>query len=400
MFSTNRFAGLLWSLPAALLLTADMQPAFAQSVDCNAGQSIQSRINAGDTFIDFTGVCNEFVFIQNDQTVIQGFTGDPADAVISFGLLALGVQGISLDSFTADGNVSIQSGSNASLFNVVLAGGASLGNTASIGIFDSTVTGSGSFSVFRNASLFMGGSTIDDLRGGVNVTDGAEAQFSNTDITNTDNGVFVGRNGSLRFRDGLMGPALVDDGNLSCNPLCASDSASIRLDNVDIEGANNDPIVGGAISLTRNSTLTLRGTNVVTNDGSQPAIGVFNDSSVRQDRSGGSGSQINGNVQVVNMSNVDIRAAVITGDVEVDLHSVFRLGSTSFAGDPENTVLTGNGTIGRDSAFVVEDPLVTVNGEITCLDRESSFSGGFTGVVKFNNCTDFDGRKLADDDDD
>ena len=286
MFRMTRLASLAWGLPAALLLMANVQPAIAQSVDCDAGGSIQSRIDAGDTFIDFTGTCNEFVFIQNDQTVIQGATGDPADAVISFGLLALGVQGLSFDSFTSNGDLSIQGGSDATLINVVLAGGANLGNAASIGIFDSTVTGSGDFAVFGNGELFMGSSTIDNLSGGIFVTGGANVQFNGTDITNTNNGVFVGRNASLRFRNGLMGPALVDDGNLSCNPLCASESASIRLDNVDIEGTNNDPIIGGAISLTRDSTLTLRGNSVVTNIGSQPAIGVFNDSSFRQDRSG------------------------------------------------------------------------------------------------------------------
>lgn len=402
MFRTRRLAKLAWGLPAALLLMANVQPAFAQLVNCNAGESVQFALDTGNTFVDFTGVCNENVFIDNDDTTIRGASGNPAQDVINGSVFALGVQQLSLDSFTISSNLSIQRAVDAVLFDVVMTGGADFADNSAVLIFDSTVTGFGSFGAFGNASVFMNGSTINDLRGGVFVTNGAGLQFANTDITNTDFGVFVGRNATLNFRNGLMGPALVDDGNLSCNPLCAADSASLRLDDVIIEGTNNDPNIGGAISLSRNVSLVLRGDNVITNNGSQPAVGVFNDSSFRQDASGGGGSQINGNVQVLHMSYADFRAADITGNVEVDLHSVFRLGSPDFGGDPANTALTGDSTVSRDSAFVVEDPQVTVNGQITCRDRESSVSGSFAGVVQFNNCTNFDGRRLGkggDDDD-
>lgn len=386
MFSTKRFAG----LPAALLLIAPVQA----QVDCNAGGSIQSELDAGSAFVNFTGTCNEFVIIRNDKTVLQGASGDPTQDVIAGGILALGVQQVSLDSFTTGGSLSIQNGSAATLVRIIATGGASIGGEARAAFFDSTVTGSGSFSIFGNADFFMRDSKIDGLSGGIFVTDGSNAQFRNTNITNTNNGVFAGRNASLRIRNSRLGPALVDDPNLSCNPLCATESASIRLDSVVIDGTNNDPGIGGAVSLSRGVVLTLRGTNVITNNGSQPAVGVFNDSSFRQDQSSGGATQINGDVQVSGMSYADIRAAAITGNVEVDLRSTFRLGSAGFGDDPANTTLTGNSTIGRDSAFVIEDPQVTVNGRITCLDRKSSFSGDFIGAVKFKKCFDFNGRRI------
>lgn len=396
MFLTKRITGLLWGLPAALLLVT---PAQAQ-VDCNAGGSIQDELNRGNTFVEFTGTCDEFIFIQNDTTFIRGGSGDPALDVISFGLEASGAQQIFLQSFTTNGRLSIRDGSDVNVFNVTMTRGGSVGSAANADFFDSTVTGPGDFSVFDNANLFMDGSKIDSLGGGVFVTNGANALFRNTDITNTNNGVFAGRNASLRIRNSRLGPALIDDPVNSCNPLCATESASIRLDSVVIEGTNNDPGIGGALSLSRGVALTLRGDNVITNNGSQPAIGLFNDSSFRQDQASGGATLINGDVQVTNMSYADFRSAVITGNVEVDLRSLLRLGSPGFGGDPANTVLTGDSTIGRDSAMVVEDPQVTVNGQITCLDRKSSFDGSFVGVVTFNNCTDFDGRRLGRNDDD
>lgn len=395
MFSTKSFAILLCSLAALLPLTANAGSTLPVFVDCNAGGSIQSELVAGNTYVNFTGTCNELVSIQNDDTTIQGTGGDPAQSVVTFAVVALGVQRVSLDSFTINGSLGVQDGAEISLRNMTLSGGADIGNTANVSIINSTVTGSRDFSLFGNADLLMIDSTVDNLSGGIFMVNGANALFARTEITNTNNGLFVGRNSSLLFRDGRMGPALVDDANLSCNPLCAADGASIRLNNVVIEGTNNDPGIGGAVSVSRNVTLTLRGDNVIANDGSQPAVGVFNDSSFRQDRSGGTGtSQINGDVQVFGMSYADLRAAAITGNVEVDLRSTFRLGSAGFGGDPANTVLTGDSTVGRDSAFVIEDPRVTINGKITCLDRKSSLSGSFAGAGKIKRCTNFNGKKV------
>ncbi|MDX1402376.1 MAG: hypothetical protein R3245_10670, partial [Kiloniellales bacterium] len=78
-----------------------------------------------------------------------------------------------------------------------------------------------------------------------------------------------------------------------------------------------------------------------------------------------------------------------TGDVDVDLHSVLRLGNSGFDPMDEKTSYDGFMTISRDSAMVSENAGVEVEGEIRCADKESSVSGAFKGSAKLKNCTDF-----------
>lgn len=73
----------------------------------------------------------------------------------------------------------------------------------------------------------------------------------------------------------------------------------------------------------------------------------------------------------------------------IDLHSVFRLGNEPSGGDPGPNQVNGNITVSRDSALSLGF-LVTINGDVTCLDDESSLSGTFNQPAKFKiSCTGF-----------
>ena len=170
-----------------------------------------------------------------------------------------------------------------------------------------------------------------------------------------------------------------------------------------VNGATNDPFAGAALGIYRDSTVLLRGGNVITNSGTQAAVGVWNNSSLRQDnRSGRGRGQITGGVEVFNMSIFDTRQAIITGDVTVDVNSTMRVGSNLAADDASLMVINDAVHLSRDSAFWVGSPLVTINGDVTCADGESSVDGSFAGTGK-NLCSgyssvdsDFNGDGEAD----
>lgn len=319
---------------AAMIAFAGTAPSRAQGiVDCNAGGSIQSALFLGNTFVHFTGTCNEFVSIVQDGTFIQGVSGDCSLDVINGGLLAVGTQRNQ--------------------------------------IRDLTVKGSG-----------------------VSILDGAYVNIDNVAVVETDAGFVVVRGSNVRIRNSTFGPALIDDANVGCNPVCIGDNSYARIQNTTITGDTNDPNIGGALSIFRDGSVILRGANTITNTGTEPAVGVFFDSSLRQDdTSGVNPAEINGSVFLQGMSYVDLRAVALTGDAEVDLNSVLRLGSTGFGGQPDLTVVNGNITLSRDSTLAVEDPAVTINGQITCADPESSLSGTASGAAT-TNCTGFAQRRV------
>ena len=394
MPSRSKLPRLLSAVFAAIVTGLVAAPVSASvTIDCNAGETITSALENGEELIFFSGTCNESLSIEQGRVSIFGDSPDPQQNVIAGGVQINGVGNANFQRGVVEGFVSVRRNSSAQFFTMTLRGGLSITDSSHADVFGSQVTG-GSLSVTRASNLSVVDTTIDDVRGGVFITEGAMANFDRSPVTNTDNGTFVGRNGTLRFRNATMGPALVDDANLSCSPLCATDGAVIRLDSAIIEGANEDPGVGGAVSISRNSALVMRGDSSITNTGSQPVLGVFNDSSFRQDLSGASApSTINGDVRVTAQSYVDIRAAAVNGDVDIRLQSSLRLGATSFAGDPAGTSVTGNTAISQNSALVVDDPAVTINGQITCLDKQSRLGGTFAGSGEIS-CKDFNNKKV------
>jgi hypothetical protein len=65
-----------------------------------------------------------------------------------------------------------------------------------------------------------------------------------------------------------------------------------------------------------------------------------------------------------------------------------RAGDLVYGGDPSLIEINGNIALSEDSALVVESPLVSINGDVTCQDSESSASGTFAGTGK-NLCSGF-----------
>ena len=305
----------------------------AVSLDCDAlpDGAIQAALDAGETLIEFEGFCDEFVEINQDGTVIRGMV-NPSTDIIRQGLSVNGATRVLVENLTINGIPA----------------------------------------------------------GFVSIANGAFATFRNTTIVDTDHGFFVSRGSSVRLQGNTFGPANVDDGNLSCNPICIFDNSHARLEDNTITGDTNDPFIGGALTVFRDASVVMRGGNEVENDGSEPAIGVANFSSFRQDNFRDvEPDEINGGIVAENMSHLTIREAVVTGDVTVDLHSLFELGNKPGGGDPGPNEVTGNITVSRDSALSVGF-LVTINGDVTCLDDESSLSGTFDQPANFKtSCTGF-----------
>ena len=158
----------LFAAAALLTLGFPIDQARAAFVDCDAGESIQAALSTGDPFVEFTGTCNEFVSIVRDRTTIRGASGNPANDVINGGLTVFALQGNFIQSLTVTGN-----------------------------------------SVF--------------------VADGAQVNFTNVTVTDTQFGVFVIRGSNVIIQNSTMTPALVDDANLSCGPLCIGDNSFIAV---------------------------------------------------------------------------------------------------------------------------------------------------------------------------
>lgn len=395
-------------------------------VDCNLGGSVQREIDTGQSFIQFTGTCDEQLFVFKDGVSVQGVSGDRANDVISQGVLVLGANRTNFSDLTikglGGGSVSVQSSGDADFSNVVLSDLSSifLVSNASASIRDNSRLENltGSVVVVGGAAIDIDATTIKSLGGSLIVGDGSTAEISNTTIedlgrglsfnngstvtmfdssvTDTNNGTFVVRGTNLTLTRTTLGPARIDDGNLSANPLSIGDNSNVRINNSTITGTTSDPIVGGAISLFRDSSVVLRGSNVVTNTGTEPAIGVFSDSSFRQGDPFDSGTAtITGGILVDEASVFDLREAVVNGDVNVSLHSLLRVGSTSFGGDASLIRFNGNISVAEDSAMAVRAPGVVVNGNLSCADRESSVSGDFQVTGTIRRCTGFSGRRFG-----
>jgi hypothetical protein len=312
---------------ACLMLGLWSERASAQVVDCDSGGSIQTAIDGGQRVVEFTGTCAEFVSIYRDRAEVRGVSGNPALDVITGGMSVRGAQRILIEDLTISGD-----------------------------------------------SFF--------------IMDGAFATVRNSIIENTDFGFGVLRNSGARLEGNTFGPALID-GTQSCLPICVLDNSHARMENNTVTGAANDSRTGGVMTVLRDSSVMMRGGNTITNTGTKQAISVFFDSHLRQDNSSGFGTgQINGRVEVSANSYFGTREAVINGDVRVTLHSVMRIASTATGGDPSLMQVNGGIHLSGDSALRVSSPLVTINGDVTCEDGESSARGDFAGTGK-NLCSEF-----------
>ncbi|MDJ0609395.1 MAG: tail fiber domain-containing protein [Kiloniellales bacterium] len=329
-----------------LFLAAGSERAQAQIIDCDnpatSPTALQDAIHSGFYLIEFTGTCDEFVWIYRDDVHLRGTNMDPNLNVINGEVSVSVAQDIKLDNLRIQGD----------------------------GLF-----------ITNEAFVRMWDMVVED----------------------TDFGVFIARNSGAIMDNVTIGPALIDDGSQSCTPFCIGENSYVRMFNSTVNGATNDVRNGGAVVVYRGSTLLLRGGNTITNSGDQPALAAFNNSLIRQDDPDniGTGSiaalGTGLAVSAYRMSTFDTREAVITGDIEVGQHAFMNVSSDAlFSGDPNLMTINGDIELSQDSALTVSSPLVTINGAITCADDESSAAGSFAGSGT-NSCSGFDAEVVRDD---
>lgn len=136
---------------------------------------------------------------------------------------------------------------------------------------------------------------------------------------------------------------------------------------------------GAAVAAYRGVALRLRGGNVIRHTnfpspfnpaqalGLNPEHGM----TVRQDLpANGVRDRIEGNIFINNMTNVDVRDIDIVGNVEAQIHSVFRPRDNR-----GGTTVMGNIRLRQDSGAVFPNPPARVTGQLICEDDESSFGG-------------------------
>ncbi len=329
-----RFAALLG---AGLTLGLYPGQASAQTVVTCPAQSIQAAINGGASVIEFSGTCNEFVFINRSGVTVRGNSGNPANDVITQGLVVASANNVFIEDLTV-----------------------------------------------RGFALFL--------------RDGAYAFITNTTVDNTVDGLAVIRQSGARLDQVTVTPT-TGTGNNNCSPLCVGETSNVRMTNSTITGTVNNPAIGGAAVAFRNASITIREGNTITNTGSQPAVLSAFNSNVRIDNPpAGTRTEVSGDVAAFSQSLVDIREVDLTGDVNIDFDSALQLGSLSFGGDPANIDIDGSVLARRDSDIVVVSPAVSVTGDMTCEDRSSSL-GGTPTVGGEIDCRDFDERRVDDDDD-
>jgi hypothetical protein len=327
---------------AVLLIAGGSSPALAAcTVNGSPFLSIQAAVNAGLSFINFTGTCDPFVFINHPVELI-GSGPAPSNNVITQGMTVQGTQRVFI-------------------INAQIGGDTSNPNSSAVTILD-------------GANVLVLNSNIESTVQGVNVIRGSIAVIRNSTI------------------QGRAPSSLNDVSNVF-----VGDHSMIRLTNTAIT-MNEDNGKIGTLDIGRNSSLRLDGGNTITNTGSLAAIDVFENSSLRQFDPGvdasppvdGTPDAINGGISVESKSIADVRDLTISGNVTVDLDSVFRVsGGDGFSGaEPQDIVITGNITASRQSIIDFESPLPTVNGNITCKDTQSLLSGKavFNGTV---NCLGF-----------
>lgn len=362
----------------AFLLCLFPSKGLAGFVDCTSDPpaSVQAQIDSGDNHITVNGQCAESVFLPRDGMSISGASGPDSDAILGQ-VIIFSVQQIALRELTVGGPVFVNKGAAANFDGVVISGFGNLNVTDNsiAHLFNGSSVEGNVDSVFVNngSALLLDDSSITGIRGGVFISEGAVAQIRHSSVTDTANGVQLFRSGTARFLNSHLGPATLDDGNVSCNPLCLFDNSHARIQGTTIEGSNFDPSIGGAVALFRDSSIVIRGAGSgITNTGTQPAIAVFHQSSLRQD-GGGPVFASAGEVALALFGTAygDVRGAALQGDATVDLRSVLRLRAPSR--------VDGDVRLSQGSTFdATGAPLV--NGAVICADRDSRLSGEVGGL--------------------
>ena len=311
MIEYRKYLQSMVAAAACALVWLVANPALAgempQLVDCTLTepQSIQDVLagvdpDPGETLIiTVRGLCTEDVVIVSNDIKLQGET--PSDGISGGGITVRGAQRVVIDNLTVTNSPGI---------------GVLAENGAAVTVSNSNITGNTGF--------------------GIHVILGATAQINGNEISDNGNfAIIVTEQGSARLR-----------------------SNTITTD-----------FVGGALGAYRNASLRLNGGNTVTNtNGAGNALGIeaFHVSNIRQGPVGDRGpDELTANrvVSAGNLSTVDLRDFVATGNANVSAQSSLRLRNGTFDGD----IVV--------SAFGVADKRSTVSGTNSCTSDGGVCSG-------------------------
>jgi hypothetical protein len=337
----------------AIVLAVASMPTAAEAVtvNCNTpAHTISGALALGAKDITVVGTCTENVEIRQDDVTIEGIGA----ATVVGQLFVNGANRVTVKNLTvqgapqpADSGILIDRGGSAVLDHVTV-------RNAVTGV---DATGS-SYVEIINGSLFEN-NTADGIR--VQLGSSGVVKDS-TSRNNGDGGVTVTRGGSVE----LVHNSFVD--NVGFQVFITEGSTGF-LEGNTLTAAGEDEGLG----VFRNATARLRGDNTITAQAGALDIqrtGVFIQAFGHD--------VVNGPIAMFTLGNVDIRDAVINGDVNIDDHSVVTLRSDS-------TTVNGNIGLARDSGLSLEGPVI-INGSIDCADDESSF---FSTEGLPANCTGF-----------
>lgn len=210
------------------------------------------------------------------------------------------------------------------------------------------------------------------------VVDGAYVTVTDSFIQNTQFGVNVFRGANIVFSNTNIGPV---SGGV-CRPICVYENSYALLTTTTVTGSASTPLVGGVVTVRDGSVAMFRGGNNITNNGTGPAVEVASGSTLRQDNPNFHGpDDFDGGLNVLGSSYADVSDASIPGDIKVGLHSVLNFGNA--------IVINGDITLSQDSALTLSSTQITVNGTLTCTDKESSVAApGFPqGAFNVVGCT-------------
>jgi hypothetical protein len=145
-----------------------------------------------------------------------------------------------------------------------------------------------------------------------------------------------------------------------------ADGATGRMQATSVTlGAGTD----GAVYLSRQSTMLMRGGNVITHTQGGAAFGATNGSSLRVDRRGSAPSDtFNGRFYLTQGSNADVRDAIINGSVMLQSQAGLRLSDETKNAPYKLTVSGGSITVGDTALlqFLGVAPYIGANATVAC----------------------------------
>jgi hypothetical protein len=230
--------------------------------------------------------------------------------------------------------------------------------------------GSAAITVGGARNVEVSGLTIVAAPGfeGVRAEHNADVSIRNAVVL--DNGLGYGAFGILGISGAsvdISASQVVGSGGGMAIGVALADGATGRMQTTSvILGAGTD----GAVYLSRQSTMLMRGGNVITHTQTGgAAFGATNGSSLRVDRRGSAPSDtFNGRFYLTQGSNADVRDAIINGSVMLQWQAGLRLSDETKNAPYKLTVSGGTITVGDTALlqFLGVAPYIGANATVAC----------------------------------